>query len=77
MILPGERTTPVCASYTISHMAIPAPKQDEAASALEEYVRLSSPADGIEFVAATPSREDPEVVVCLVGYRNETTGDVS
>lgn len=77
MILPGESTTPVCASYTVSHMTIPALKQDEAAGALEEYARSSSAADGIEFVAAAPSREDPEVVVCVVGYRNDTAGDVS
>lgn len=77
MILPGESTTPVCALYTVSHMTIPAPKQDGAAGALEEYARVSSVADGIEFVAAAASREDPEVVVCLVGYRNDTPGDVS
>lgn len=58
-------------------MTIPALKQVEAAVALEEYAHLSSAADGIVFVAAAVSREDPEVVVCLVGYRNDTAGDVS
>lgn len=59
-------------------MTIPAQDQSGAANALEDYARLSSAADGIEFLAAAPSREDSEVVVCLVGYRNGMAGgDVS
>jgi hypothetical protein len=51
-------------------MVIPIERQDEAASAFEDYILSVSIDEKTQFIAVATSREDPEVVVCLIGYRD-------
>lgn len=73
LILPGAPCTPQCNIYTVSHLSIPESKQAELAALFNAYLASSAATDGLEYLAVAASREDPKVVVCLAGFKDEAT----
>lgn len=76
LILPGPRTTTDCNFFTVSHMITPVEKQDDLARAFEDYISTVSDDGKICFMAVAASREDPEVVVCLTGFREDSEAKI-